>query len=101
MNSGIVKRRKGRQLQAEAGESQSLFDAIFDAHIAKREFADRDVDATMATMVAEPYVHCVPIMTGGSGGTGCAPLLQRAFRKSNPQRRGGDADFAYESARTR
>jgi hypothetical protein len=36
-------------LQAETGESQSL-DAIFDAHIA-REFADRDVDATMETMV--------------------------------------------------
>jgi carboxymethylenebutenolidase len=44
-------------------------DDIFDAHIA-REFADRDVDATMETMVPEPYVHCVPIMTGGAGGQG-------------------------------
>jgi hypothetical protein len=59
---------EGPTLQAEAGESPTL-DAIFDAHIA-REFADRDVDATMATMVAEPYVHCVPIMTGGSGSKG-------------------------------
>ena len=35
---------------------------LFDGHI-EREFADRDVNATMETMVAEPYVHCVPIMT--------------------------------------
>src|SRR5262245_34239116 len=41
-------------------------DAIFDDHI-QREFADRDVNATMETMVPEPYVHCVPIMTGGYG----------------------------------
>ena len=40
---------------------------LFDGHIA-REFADFDVDATMETMAPEPYVHCVPIMTGGSGG---------------------------------
>jgi carboxymethylenebutenolidase len=40
--------------------------ALFDQHIG-REFADRDVDATMNTMIVEPHVHCVPIMTGGSG----------------------------------
>jgi carboxymethylenebutenolidase len=31
------------------------------------EFASRDVDATMATMVQEPYVNHVPTMTGGVG----------------------------------
>src|SRR5215469_14905802 len=41
--------------------------ALFDGHIA-REFADFDVDATMETMVAEPYVHCVPTLAGGFGG---------------------------------
>jgi carboxymethylenebutenolidase len=41
--------------------------ALFDGHV-EREFADRDVDATMETMVPEPYVHCVPVMTGGVGG---------------------------------
>jgi carboxymethylenebutenolidase len=39
---------------------------LFDGHIA-REFADHDVNATMETMIPEPYVHCVPIMTGGFG----------------------------------
>src|SRR5215475_13828091 len=41
--------------------------ALFDGHI-EREFADRDVNSTMETMVAEPYVLGVPIMTGGFGG---------------------------------
>src|SRR5262245_66138906 len=40
--------------------------ALFDAHIA-REFADFDVDATMETMAAEPYVHCVATLAGGFG----------------------------------
>jgi carboxymethylenebutenolidase len=40
---------------------------LFDGHVG-REFADQDVDATMETMVPEPYVHCVPVMTGGVGG---------------------------------
>ncbi len=40
--------------------------AVFDKHI-KYEFQDHDVDATMKTMVGEPYVHHVPMMTGGIG----------------------------------
>jgi carboxymethylenebutenolidase len=31
------------------------------------EFGKRDVDATMATMVPEPYVNHIPTMTGGVG----------------------------------
>jgi carboxymethylenebutenolidase len=40
--------------------------AVFDQHI-KHEFQDHDVDATMETMTKEPYVHHVPVMTGGIG----------------------------------
>src|SRR5215472_7102149 len=50
-----------------AANSNSDLGALFDGHIAG-EFADFDVDATMETMVAEPYVHCVPTLTGGFGG---------------------------------
>jgi carboxymethylenebutenolidase len=39
---------------------------VFDLHI-KHEFQDHDVDATMQTMTSEPYVHHVPMMTGGVG----------------------------------
>jgi carboxymethylenebutenolidase len=40
--------------------------ALWDAHC-RYEFETRDVDATMATMVAEPYVNHIPTMTGGVG----------------------------------
>jgi carboxymethylenebutenolidase len=40
--------------------------ALWDAHCAC-EFAARDADATMQTMVAEPYVNHIPTLTGGRG----------------------------------
>lgn len=40
--------------------------ATFDAHM-QAEFADLDLEATMATMSEEPYVHHVPTITGGNG----------------------------------
>jgi carboxymethylenebutenolidase len=39
---------------------------LWEAH-ARAEFETRDVDAAMATMVAEPYVNHVPTMAGGVG----------------------------------
>src|SRR5262249_52318175 len=57
---------------------------VFDTHIAK-EFVDRDVDATMATMVAEPYVHCVPVMTGGCGGKGGGWVFSEHFVNQIPK----------------
>ena len=41
-------------------------EAIWEAHC-RYEFETRDLDATMATMVAEPYVNHIPTMTGGTG----------------------------------
>ena len=58
--------------------------ALFDGHIA-REFADFDVDATMKTMTPEPYVHCVPIMTGGSGGQGVRRFYSEHFINQIPK----------------
>jgi len=39
---------------------------VFDKHV-KFEFEDKDVESTMKTMVKEPYVLHVPVMTGGIG----------------------------------
>ena len=36
---------------------------ILDRHV-KFEFEDKDVESTMKTMVKEPHVHHVPVMTG-------------------------------------
>jgi carboxymethylenebutenolidase len=40
--------------------------SVFDEHVAA-EFVDLDLDATMATMSADPYVYHLPAMTGGVG----------------------------------
>lgn len=37
---------------------------VWEEHVAL-EFATKDADATMATMVKEPYVNHVPTLTGG------------------------------------
>ena len=68
--------------------------ALFDGHIA-REFADQDVDATMETMVPEPYVQCVPTMTGGFGGQGVRCFYSEHFVKPNAQGCRGDTDLTY------
>ena len=39
---------------------------LFDLHV-RAEFVDRDLDLTMATMAAEPFVNHVPTMMGGHG----------------------------------
>lgn len=39
---------------------------LWERHL-ELEFASRDADATMRTMVAKPYVNHVPVMTGGTG----------------------------------
>jgi hypothetical protein len=40
--------------------------AVFDAHV-KAEFIDKDVAATMATMVGEPYLTHRPTLTSATG----------------------------------
>ncbi|MBY0523536.1 MAG: dienelactone hydrolase family protein [Gemmataceae bacterium] len=40
--------------------------ALWEKHC-EYEFATRDADATMKTMVPEPYVNHIPVMTGGVG----------------------------------
>jgi carboxymethylenebutenolidase len=52
--------------------------AVFDQHI-KHEFEDHDVDATMQTMTKEPYVHHVPMMTGGIGYAGVYNFYRNHF----------------------
>ena len=82
MHSELLEEQEATR-KAEAARSHSLA-AVFDAHIAK-EFVDRDVDATMATMIAEPYVHCVPLMTGGSGGDGVRRFYSEHFVNQIPK----------------
>jgi carboxymethylenebutenolidase len=49
------------------------------------EFGERDVPKTMATMVEEPYVNHIPMMTGGVGRQELARFYQHHFVNSNPK----------------
>jgi carboxymethylenebutenolidase len=51
---------------------------VFDEHVAS-EFVAKDVQATMATMTADPYVNHVPTMMGGVGAAAVADFYGRYF----------------------
>ena len=57
--------------------------ALWDEHC-RHEFETRDVDATMATMVAEPYVNHVPTLTGGVGHDQLKRFYKYHFIGANP-----------------
>src|SRR5947199_5496585 len=52
--------------------------ATFDAHV-KAEFQDLDLEATMATMTDDPYVHHVPTITGGNDTDGVREFYGNHF----------------------
>jgi len=57
--------------------------ALWEAHC-RYEFETRDVDATMATMVAAPYVNHVPTMAGGVGHDQLKRFYKYHFIGANP-----------------
>lgn len=69
-------------LKREIGPNFNLSD-LWDEHV-KHEFDTRDVPATMATMVSEPYVNHIPTMTGGVGSEQLSRFYQHHFVHGNP-----------------
>jgi carboxymethylenebutenolidase len=57
--------------------------ALWELHT-QYEFNERDVDATMKTMVSEPYVNHIPTMTGGVGFENLKKFYSTFFINSNP-----------------
>jgi hypothetical protein len=58
--------------------------ALWEAHC-RHEFGERDVDATMKTMVPEPYVNHIPTMTGGVGQEQLRRFYTHHFVNANPE----------------
>jgi carboxymethylenebutenolidase len=69
---------KKKNNKIKRNKKHSDLGAVFDKHT-KCEFQDHDVDATMKTMVREPYVHHVPMMTGGIGYDGVYNFYKNHF----------------------
>jgi carboxymethylenebutenolidase len=57
--------------------------ALWEAHT-RTEFETRDVDGTMASMVAQPYVNHIPTMTGGVGHDQLKRFYKYHFIGANP-----------------
>ena len=57
--------------------------AIWDNHV-YHEFVTRDVPATMATMIDEPYVNHIPTLTGGVGQKDLSRFYAYHFVPTNP-----------------
>jgi carboxymethylenebutenolidase len=49
-----------------SGEAQDRLVALWEEHI-RHEFATKDTEETLATMVEDAYVDHVPVLTGGRG----------------------------------
>jgi len=57
--------------------------ALWEAHL-KAEFQDKDAHASCDTMVADPYVNHVAVLTGGSGRRQLANYYSRYFIPGQP-----------------
>ena len=57
--------------------------ALWEDHT-RFEFETRDVEATMATMVADPYVNHVPTLAGGVGHDQLKRFYRYHFIGGNP-----------------
>ena len=64
-SAGLAHSRSIALLRKAIGPHYDL-EALWEAHTTC-EFGTRDVAATMRTMVADPYVNHIPVMTGGVG----------------------------------
>ncbi len=60
------------------------FSSLWDKHC-EYEFGTRDVNATMATMVPQPYVNHIPTMTGGVGHDHLKRFYKYHFIPKTPQ----------------
>lgn len=50
----------------------------------KHEFATRDTEATLATMIDDAYVNHIPVMTGGNGKNALRRFYSRDFIPTMP-----------------
>jgi carboxymethylenebutenolidase len=80
--------------ETELTPRQQAMVAAWERHLAA-EFAEKDVEATMPTMTAAPFVNHVPVMTGGVGFDNVRDFYARYFLPGHP-----DDTAARQVART-
>ncbi|MBV8538809.1 MAG: dienelactone hydrolase family protein [Alphaproteobacteria bacterium] len=81
--AGLAHSRSIALLRKVMGPHYNLSD-LWEQHI-HLEFVARDVEATMKTMVAEPYVNHIPTMTGGTGYKNLHRFYKHHFVHKSPR----------------
>ena len=80
--AGMAHSRTIALLRSVMGPKYDL-ETLWDMHC-YYEFVTRDVDATIGTMVPEPYVNHIPTMTGGVGRKDLHRFYKNHFVDANP-----------------
>jgi len=70
-------------MSAERTPEQARLNDLWEEHV-RDEFATRDTEATLRTMVPDAYVNHVPVMTGGVGREELAEFYSRHFIPKMP-----------------
>ena len=76
-------RAPSRCCAARLGPTYDL-ESLWEHHL-HHEFTGRDTAATLATMVAEPYVNHIPTMTGGTGADALSRFYAEHFIPKMPK----------------
>lgn len=71
------------QSQSGLSPAQQLLSDLWDEHL-RHEFATRDPDQTIDTMVEDAYVNHVPVLTGGTGRQELSAFYSKYFIPQMP-----------------
>ena len=79
----IAQNKKNKKYDQSNNKNPNNLGRVFNKHV-KCEFEEKNVDETMKTMVPEPYVHHVPVLTGGIGYDGVYNFYKNIFIGNMP-----------------
>ena len=74
---------KAEQTDANLSPAQETLRQLWEEHV-RYEFATRNADDTLATMVEDAYVNHIPVLTGGSGQDELREFYSRHFIPQMP-----------------
>jgi len=80
--------------KARSTSAQQAMVEVWEKHMAA-EFQAKSLEATLATMTADPSVNHVPVLTGGVGWAQVSHFYGTHFIPHHPPRHGGGAGLSH------
>ena len=81
-----------------SASAQDTLSGLWEEHV-NHEFATRDTESTLATMVEDAYVNHIPVLTGGVGQDELREFYSRRFIPADASRYRADPDLPYHRGR--